>query len=295
MKARDNGADKAVFVTAAGYQEGAKTVAIRHNIELYTVRFDEDNLTIPPLASLLVQENPDAPPGSKPELTIGEPQVVAAVDRFRLIYLNGESEEVPSEQSQMGYYMLRTLMRSERNLISFVEEQTIWDLGEGQRLKFSKSFFPPTMLRPPDEYFFAAGRIKRVEWEIVGTKARIMSGNVKVDPSLFASQVIYTNALTGESLTFPQDRLPLGDGKVEPGQFYFAYHPLIYYRCDAIEGSMVRWTLVESFQAGDLARGRFTQDIAWIRSYIRVTDSKIVSRLEKRFAEYEALIARDRG
>lgn len=293
VKARDNGADKAVFVTAAGYQEGAKTVASRHKIELYTVTFDEKNLTVPAAASLFVRNNPDAPPGMKPEFSLGEPELVAVVDSFRVIYANGKAAEIPSEQSQMNYYMPRTKIRGGRSLMELVEEQPVWDLVEGQRLKFSKTFLPATKMTPPDDYFFPAGRIKRAEWEIMGTNARMIRGNIKVDPGLFASTVVYTNVLTGESLEFPRDKLPLGDGEVEIGAFYFIYHPLIYYRCDAIEGSLVRWTMVESFQAGDLARARFTQEIEWARSYIRVTDPLIIERLKKRLSDYEALIVRD--
>ncbi len=294
VKAHDNGADKAVFVTVAGYQEGAKTVAVRHKVELYTVTFDEMNLTVPSAASLLIQHNPDAPLGIEPELGISAPHLVAAVDRFKIIYADGSEYEVPSEQSQMNYYMARTRLSNERNLMDIVSEHPVWAIEIGQRLKFSKAFHPATQINPPDGYFFPPGRVRRFEWEVLGAKGRLITGNIKVDPALFASPVIYTNFLTNEQISFPADKLPLGDGKIEIGTFYFIYNPLIYYLCERIVGETVHWVMVESFQSGDLARARFTQDIEWARSYIRVSDLKTIARLRKRFADYEKLIERDR-
>ena len=46
-KARDQNANKSVFVTASGFQNGAKAVAKRHGIDLFTVSFDEDMPTLP--------------------------------------------------------------------------------------------------------------------------------------------------------------------------------------------------------------------------------------------------------
>ena len=48
LKARDQNANKSVFVTAAGFQEGAKRVALRHGVDLFTVTFDSTEPTCRP-------------------------------------------------------------------------------------------------------------------------------------------------------------------------------------------------------------------------------------------------------
>lgn len=293
VKAKDQGANKAVFVTAAGFQAGAKEVALRHGVELYTVAFDQSQLSVPSAAAMIVVTNPDAGPGQTPEFSIGDDQLIANVDTVEFHYANGARATVPSEQSQMNYYMSRTRVDDGRTLMDIVEAHQVGALEVDERLSFRERFRPSATLSPPDDYFFPRGRIKAMSWEVVGVIGRMMSGNIRVDPALFAPSVVYTNVLTGEAMTFTQDKLPLGDGDVRPGHYYFIYHPLIYYRCDAIEGDLVRWTIVESFQAGQLQRGRFTQERRWARSYIRVADKAVIARLKKRLADYEALIARD--
>lgn len=293
VKARDQGANKAVFVTVAGFQAGAKEVAIRHGVDLYTVAFDKAELTIPSAASMIFINNPKAPPGMQPEFSIGEPQLIANIDSLEIHYASGARAKVPSEQSQMNYYMGRTRIGDGRTLNDVVEGYPVDALEEGERLTFREKFAPTTDLSPPDDYFFPKGRVKALSWEVVGVMGRMMVGNILVDPALFVAPVIYTNVMTDEVMTFTQDQLPLGDGDVRPGRYYFIYHPLIYYRCEAIEGDVIRWTIVESFQSGQLQRARFTQDRAWARSYIPVTDKAVITRLKKRLVDYEALLARD--
>lgn len=293
VKANDQQANKSVFVTAAGFQEGAKTVAQRHGVDIFTIAFDLTEATIPSAAALLVRRNPKASPDMVPEFSIGDPEPVATVQSFSVIYDDGTVASIPNEPSQMTYYMQRTKIEDGRFLTNVVEEQPIYQLADGQVITFQESFSHATLMTPPDEYFFPKGRVKKMSWEVFGEKRRPILGNIRIDPSLFAGRVVYTNALSGEMLKFGFDQLPLGSRDVIPGQYYFLYHPLIYYRCESIDGDTVVWTLVESFQSGELMRARFTQDIMYAQSYIPVSDKLIISRLERRLADYEALVARD--
>lgn len=219
----------------------------------------------------------------------------ASVPSFVVVYETGARATLPSEPTQMNYYMDRTRVGDGRSLMEVVQGQPITTLNEGERLQRSETFRPATALVPPDDYFFPHGQAKALEWTIVGTVSRMITGNLKIDPSLFAGRVCYTNVLTGDVSRFGFDELPLGTRNVKPGSFYFSYHPLMYYRCDAVNGEIVTWTLVESFQAGELIRARFTQDIVYASHYIPVTDRAIQARLERRFADYEALVARGEG
>jgi len=54
LKARDQNANKSVFVTAAGFQEGAKVVANRHGVDLFTITFDASRPALAKEATLIV-------------------------------------------------------------------------------------------------------------------------------------------------------------------------------------------------------------------------------------------------
>lgn len=175
VKAKDQGANKAVFGTVAGFQAGAKDVAVRHGVDLYTVAFDKAELTIPGAASMIVINNPNAPLGMKPEFSIGEPRLIANVDSLEIHYASGARAKVPSEQSQMNYYMARTRIGDGRTLTDVVEGHPIDALKEHERLTFREKFVPTTDLSPPDNYFFPKGRVKALTWEVVGVMGRMMS------------------------------------------------------------------------------------------------------------------------
>lgn len=294
-KARDHRANKAVFVTAAGFQSGAKDVAQNHGIDLFTVSFDSDALSISPDAAVLIRRNPDAPPNMEVDFSIGEPEITARIIKTEIVYADGSRANVPSEPSQMVYYMNRTKLSDGRSLFQVIESQPVSKISEGERIFKEERFKRSVEIIPPDLYFFKRGRVRALNWNILGHVSRPMRGNIQIDPGMFSSQVLYTNEITGEVLTFRADQLPLGNQCVEPGKFYFIFNPLIYYQCDAIVGSTVHWTAVETFQAGDFCQWRHTQDVAWARSYIPVTDNTIIARLKGRRKDYESKVSRDRA
>jgi hypothetical protein len=112
-KARDQNANKAVFVTTAGFQSGAIEVAKRHGIEIFTLTFDEKDIRLPRNATWISTRNPLAPKDAKPEFNIGEPELVANIEQASLTYADGSEGEIPSEQSQMNYYFMRSCRTAE--------------------------------------------------------------------------------------------------------------------------------------------------------------------------------------
>jgi len=288
QKSRDHHANKAVFVTVAGFQQGAMNVAKRHGVDLFTVKFDTTEPRIPSDLSGVTFTRRDAPPGYKPELSVGEPTLHAAVEKMRLTYTDGERHELPSEQSQMSYYVGRTTLEDGRSLLDVLHEYPVQQLSEDERVTNFALIDPPQLLTPKDDYFFPAGEVRRIDWDIVGRMARPLTGDVLVDPGMFVSDVVYSNALTAETLRFPIEQLPLGDSKVVPGKFYFITNPLNYYHCAKIVGELVTWEMIESFQCGQLIRATYTQNKRWARTYIPVTDKKVIRRLAKRLNDHRA-------
>jgi hypothetical protein len=119
--------------------------------------------------------------------------------------------------------------------------------------------------------------------------SRPLLGNVQVEASAFRCPVVYTNALTNEESRYTLDQLPMNMGAVTPGRFYCQMHPLRYFYCDARQGDLLRWLLIESFQSGQLIRSTFTQNDQYGPFYIPVRDKKVLARLQGRLSDYLAL------
>lgn len=286
-KTRDHGANKSVFVTAAGFQSGAIEVAERHGVDLFTVDINTEDVTIPSLAGSISIRNPDySGPDVQQQLTIGEPSLAANIEQVTLVYADGKRRAVPSEQSQMVYYLKKAQLRDGRSLLDLVQtaEYTSPQLGKTIRPRIAIS--PPQRLTPPDDYFFPAGILSGVELRIIGRMGRPIGGNVRIDPGLLAPPVIYTNVRTGEQHRFTLDQLLIGRSEIVPGRFYFITNPLNYYCCAGIEGDLIHWHLIESFQNGDLVSGTFSQRIEWGASFIPVKDKTILKRLAMRLQDY---------
>lgn len=83
--------------------------------------------------------------------------------------------------------------------------------------------------------------------------------------------------------------LPLGyDSPIRPGQFYELPSMFNRYYCEKIEGDLITWTLVESYQHGHLFQATFAQKIKYSSHYVQVTDSKILVRLKEMLARLKA-------
>jgi hypothetical protein len=285
-KVRDQNANKAVFVTAAGFQSGAIDVAKRHGIDLFTVTFDENEFKLPQEATFVRIRNPNAPEDAVPEFSIGEPEFVVAIEKLTLIYADGARHDVPTERSQMNYYCINSSLSDGRSLWKFVESVPLPEVALDETLEEQVTLESALNVTPPDTYFFPAGELKAVVLKISGKMGRPMLGNIKIDPNLFAAPVVYTNAITGEETRFDLDSLPLGFSRVSPGNFYFTVHPLAYFYCDAIKGSLVHWVLVETFQNGDLMQAMTKQEVKYSPYYIPVTDRKVLGRLQARLEQY---------
>lgn len=294
-KARDQLANKAVFVTAAGYQSGALAVAERHGVDLFTVAFDEQEVEISQSSTYIVMRHPKAPAipdGAVPELKIGEVETILAIEQATLIYANRKRWVLPDEQSQMRYYVENTLFDDGSSLNDFMQTLRLPVPEPGETIRERVKVRPARRINPPDDYYYPQGKLVALECVIASRKARGLSGNIQIDPSVFRHPVVYTNVETGEANRFSLDELPLGVKRVESGSFYFNLHPLRYFYCDSIEDELIRWHMVESFQSGHKHNSTFTQKVRYSPYYIPVTDKVILKRLKRRLADYLELTGR---
>ncbi|MFG1411175.1 restriction endonuclease [Xanthobacter sp. VTT E-85241] len=286
LKARDHNANKSVFVTASGFQEGAITVAKRHAVDIFTVTFDDSKPTFPAEANFIIVNQKNSPENTQPILEFGEKILVAQIEDAELIYIDGKHFHMPNESSQMQYYCKNTKLENGLDIERLLKELNIDDIELEKTITRDIKITPPSYITPPDKYFIPTGIIKEIKLKITGRIGRTIKGNVLIEPSTFSLPILYKNVITGEKYVFDISQLPLGDNRVSVGSFYFISHPLMYYYCDSINNELIRWHLIESFQNGQKITGTFKQDIIYSKHYIKVSDKKIIERLEGRLFDF---------
>jgi hypothetical protein len=285
-KARDQQASKAIFVTVAGFQEGAVAVARRHGVDLFTVAFDKDLPTLSATGTYISLHNPDYLGDPIPQLSIGEPTLVDAIEDAELEYSDGRRFAVPSEASQMNYYAAKTILGDGRTLGDVMQTAPQRWLAEGRSRNETIELPPGVIISPPDEYHFPAGTLARLRLTLVTRMSRPLSGNIGIERTSFRSPVNYTNVLTGEKTTYTLDQLPLNTSPLMKGGFYMQLHPLRYYHCARIAGGSVTWRLIESFQHRQLIRGTYNQEEKYGAFYVPVSDRATLKRLQGRLEDY---------
>jgi len=290
-KTRDHQANKAVFVTAAGFQSGAIKVAKRHGVDLFTVVFDEDDLHLSDKSSQLLLTKKGAKDDESPVIEIGKPTLTANIEDVVLKYASGKSVKMPNEPSQMTYYAKKTKLEDGRVIDQVVQQANFTGIELGKERIEKIPIVPAQRIYPPDNYFFPSGVLASLWCTVVGRMGRPIRGNTLVDPGTFSSSIIYTNVLTGEVTRMTMDQLPLGGSRAEAGKFYFIPHPLIYFYCEAVYDGVVYWNLIESFQNGELLTASTSQDIKYSVYYVPVTDKKTLKRLRKRLRDYKGRIS----
>ncbi len=290
-KARDQNSNKAVFVSAAGFQAGAIEVGKRHGVDLFQVSFDEEQLELSTTSGYIAIRCAaiPIPPGTVPTLSIGDQEPVLSIDSVTLLFTGARRYALPDEQSQLTYYVGKTRFDDGRVLRDAMDHHPFGPVELNKTRKEVIKLRPPRTVTPPDTYYFPAGKLQAIECVIALRQARHISGNVRIDPGAFRPPVIYTNVVTGTVDRFALDQLPLGTGPVNPGNFYFLLHPLRYYHCADVHDGLVTWELVESFQSGEKMSGAYTQSTDYAPHYIPVTNKAIVKRLEWRLADFQAL------
>jgi hypothetical protein len=242
---------------------------------------------------MFIRQIGEPPPNHVPAMTLTEPHLIGVIERARLQYVDGQAFDLPPESSQMNYYADRTLAADGRSLSELIQSARMPAPVLDKTLRQTIPVRPPVQITPPDKYFFPGGVLNCVEIELVGRMARGVQGNVRIETSMFRSPVIYTNAITQETTEYSLEQLPLNTDPVRVGRFYFSVHPLMYYHCAAVDGDLITWELVESFQCSQLIRVTITQKKKYAVFYIPVSDRRIIERLRGRLADYRAIKRRD--
>jgi Restriction endonuclease len=287
-KAGDHKANKAVMVSASGFQSGAKEVAIKHNIELYSLRqinrLPDEVLTDVFLSFVVV-----SPFAFRHE---GNPAFVFSPDPNTLQY---ELEHI--RFTGYGNLKIEDLIRPFTQLVhptplpgvpEVEKEGFPWKRATETPIRSGWRMMDGTMLILPDN----GGEIPVSEFlfKYWAETVRLINP-AGPDPSIFTSfgkQYEYKNELNDDVTLIDPTELPMGVNTVfEQGKFYGQpqLRNFVYY-CEKIDGEFADMLLVRSYQFGQLVRMQMKEPLASAKSYLEITDEKDIEAAQKLLAEF---------
>lgn len=287
-KARHHNANKAIMVSAFGFQSGAKEVAIRENVELYSLRqinkLPENVLTDVFLSFVVVQ--PFA------FRTKNEPAFVFSSDLNILQYQLENIRFTNYEDLTLG-----DLIRPFTQLVhptplpgvpDIVKAGFPWKRATASPVKASWRMSENTKLILPD----SKKEILIEEFLFIYFAQTIRLLNLGgIDPTVFAlfgKQYEYKNELSNEVTLIDPSTLPMGVNTVfEVGNFYTQpqLKGFVYY-CETLDDEFATVLLLKSYQHGQLVRMQLRQPLSTSRDYVEITDRDEIDRAKKLFDEF---------
>jgi Restriction endonuclease len=295
-KAKDHGADKMVFVSAAGFQRGAMDAARRHRVDIYQIEFVKDEFNYHQPTSYLMMGNLEG--SNQPiEFSIGESILVPQIFGVSLIYSDGNKYKLPEESTKMMYYLRKSRFEGGATLEETISQNNFFEQREGVLFQHELELIGKTVfgkskvgqkLFAPDDWYYPNGVVTKIALSMKLARLPTFSSNFNVEPTSFSNPVRYRDVLNDTFFDFDQQLLPLGFSEVKQGNFYFQMYPLRYFYCHSVSDAEVIWFAVESFQHGDLLRWKYVQKQPCGKYYIPVSSQKDIDRLKFRLERYKA-------
>jgi hypothetical protein len=287
-KAKDHKANKAIMVSASGFQSGAKEAAIRHNIELYSLRqintLPDEVLTDVFLSFVVVD-----PFGFRHD---SEPAFIFSRDPNVFQY---QLEHI--RFTNYGDLKIGDLIRPFTQLVhptplpgvpEVEEEGFPWKRATETPIKSGWRMMDRTKLILPDN----GGEIPVSEFLFTYWAETVRLINpAGPDPTIFTSfgmQYEYKNELNDEVTLIDPTKLPMGVNTVfEEGKFYAQpqLRNFLYY-CEKIDGEFADMLLVRSYQFGQLVRMQMKEPLTSAKGYIEITNEKDIENAQQSLAEF---------
>jgi hypothetical protein len=260
-KAADVSANKAVIASTGGFQEGCKSVAERHGVTLLTI----------------------SPAFDVPADLLGPPIEMLCICDVRLNSDDLNEITLEEENGKLHWLLNQTLVRYDRGqttLRDIVDGLVRRDealIGRTERV-IQFDFRSPVTATLPD-------RQDPIVVRSVRFSAAVVDGHglkgLNLEPSTIGRAYAIRDELAGTSSTVPAKGLKVGEGTPPvPGRFFYSPGLGFSYYCAALEADLVHWLLVESYQHGKLIQASFTQKLEHAGSYVEITDSTEISRLQ---------------
>jgi hypothetical protein len=273
-KSRDAGADKAIMVSASGFQEGAIQVAKRHNIQLFSLKTlsnTADHIIIDTLMPVLwIYDFRFQEEGKNSEIAFPEePGVLRLFLRDQKI----EGPGVDTTPEQILEDIRDEISKSataatQRFLVKFPKGTVIIHPNLGNRTPITSFSIHYQLI--------TAGDLKTTE-------------GLGVDPYFDGSIYKLQNEITNEGAIIDSSKLKLGFNTIlEPGRYYHNPKLGFSYYCLEVRNSKADMVLIESYQNGQLLQATLRgSPKEWWWQFIEVTDKKEIERLTKLYKKYQ--------
>jgi len=266
-KCHDVGANFGVLASSSGFQEGAETVAKKHNITLLHI-IDTGKISSLPFGAKIDGET-DA----------------LHIDMVSIEYSDGEQITLPGESNALRYYVNHTIINIgdvQKSLQNMICEH-IANIPIEEYETFSIDCPDGASVVAPNDGEVRLEAIKSIHFRAGMIKAKMMHGPAIFDPYLLSPDIKIVNISSGDERIIPQAGLPFGfDTTPEIGKFYENKNLSIFYYCANINGDLITWYLIESYQHGQIIQGNFTQLKQYSKYYVEVTDTITLQRLRGR-------------
>lgn len=270
-KSKDAGANKAIVVSSSGFQSGAKSVAERHNIELFTLTeihsMPEGALAETIVSVLILLPVGFWKTGTKEIINLSKNpnQLALEVEGIRLI--------------GFGDLKLIDILKPYSQLIAPFDIPGVPDVGPtfpvatGQRQNQAitlqlgtKIVFPGSTTEIPVSHLLLS------YW---------MQDMRLVTPTMRTAQYQYRNERTQETTTIKEEDLRLGfETKLEPGKYYVDPTVNFYYYCESLHPRGALVFLIHSYQNGQFVQAKMIVPLKEASCFVEVTDQKEIDRLK---------------
>lgn len=272
-KAHDAKANKAVIVSSHGFQSGCYDVAERHNVELLVLTETSDT----PVAEVISKIRPGL-----------------RVTQVCFVLANGQGVvEFEDWGGKLAYLMKHSRLIQPQATTTIDRLIHNWQLSSyptlepGQEYRFELPLVPTNCkLKTPTEAEAVYVTAMRFSCSLInvhfikgtGLDAHILARKAKKFELRDQKGELQYSALLAD--------IPLGfDTTLTVGKFYEIPDMFSRYFCEKIEGDTVFWTMVESYQHGDLVQVRYKDYLKNAGYYVEITDEKIIQHLKSLLVE----------
>jgi len=264
-KSRGVNANKAVMVSARGYQSGCMPVAEKHGVKLLIL----SETAAPQMDQLIKHVVP-----------------MLAIDSVRFERGSGKSEyEFEDVGGRLTWLMLQAKVKHKGKEFSPDQVVTEWlsrpDTQPAQAQDVRVPFEEGAVVEIPLEDTFEAVALRFHARTIDGWVAE----GPAIDSHIFASMYIDVELRGVDGKLEHRTRLsdvPFGFAtEMEPGKYYTDPKTYMNYYCRQIEGEMMHLTLVESYQHGIRIGADFTAKRQFVTNYVEIKETKTLKRLQR--------------
>jgi hypothetical protein len=264
-------ANKAVMVSTSGFQTGAIEVAKDHGVDL-----------------VILDEEVDYPEGDLISIVIPTANIlnISLIRRGKRPPL--EYEDGP----KLHYLVLNTFIIKGSEKLTLDGVLSNWINKNCAVLTYDGDVFEipiasGCLVEIPEKGIL--NNIRAIKFTVRVVDARPLTGPA-LDPYLMEKQHTYfriNNVIDGKDTRVKLSDIDHGfDTEIKEGCFYTAPSLGYNYYCEKIEGDLITWWLLESYQHGHKIDVTFTQTIENAKGYQLIVDTKLINRLRDRVRKY---------